>query len=1418
MPWFQTLFRLCWIAGFLLFAEAGPMKAQLPVPRSRVVHAVDEARLKVLAGNTHPLARPEFDRGALEDATPIHRIVLVLQRGPEQEKALERLLDQQQDKSSPSYHQWLTPEAFGAAFGPTDGDLAAVTAWLSGHGFANVHINAARTLIEFNGTAGAVRAVFHTTMHRYVIEGEQHIANASDPEVPEALAPVIAGIASLNNFPRRAENRKVGNFRRDVGNHAITRLPEASGHAQPGTRSQPDFTIANGGHTFYGVTPYDFASIYNVLPLWNAGIDGTGQTIAIPGETEINAADFVNFRKLFNLPLGNTATPTGTQYLNIIYNGPSPGVAPDEGEADIDTQWSGAVAKGATIDYVVSEGTEVTQGTDLSAIYIVDNDLAPILSYSYGQCELFLGTAGNAFYNTLWQQAAAEGITVLVASGDSGSAGCDTSGSAYATGGLGVNGLGSTPYNIAVGGTDFYMPNGGAAYWSTANDPTTEASAFAHIPETPWNETCTNSAFATLSVFWGETPEQICNSALAKNDGFVSVAGGGGGVSDCTRSDGSTPGSCSGGYAKPAWQAGKGVPQDGLRDVPDVSMFASAGFFGAFYIVCQQSGNMDGKPCSLNAPSYDFAGYGGTSVATPAFAGIIALVNQKTGNRQGNANYALYNLANQQTQAATQCNGSAGIPSSDCMFNDVTISTIAMPCLKGSANCTTSNSLDSVGVLSGWNGANNYDLATGLGSVNAANLVNNWDSVSFAATATTLTLSPSTVAHGSRISASVNVTSTGGTPAGAVSINGLAANGSVSSGVLSGGAYTATIANFPGGTYSVSAHYAGNGTYAASDSNAVSLTVTPEASTTRLRALLYNFTTGGSTSVSTQPYGSLLLLRTDISGASGQGIATGNVNLTDNGVPLDGGTFRLNSNGYTEDQTTLLAPGTNVLAAVYSGDSSFNASQSSAVALTITKAQTTTTVPAVPSSVFAGGTFQLTVKVTAQGGKLGEAPTGSITVSAGNTVLSTAPLSGQSTGSVILVPANQLAAGANLMTVAYSGDGNYVGSVTAPFNINVIGTGGAQSSTTLSLSQTTVAPGATAQLTAQVTSGTAPTPAGVVSFMLDGHTFGSSQVISGGKLVESVSVSGLALGTHGITAVYSGDSVHAASISAPAMLTISNGAAVSATTISVSASTAEQGTAITATSSTTSSTPLTGSAQLLLDGNPYGQAVALVNGAASFSLATGTLQPGQHTLQARYNGDTTHLASTSGIVAFTVLAPSGSFTLSASASSLTASSGGASSVLTLTVTPSGGFHSTITFACTGGLPTGNVCQFAPATLTPSGPDPVTASMVIEPVLSAKQQASGHRGSGLLPVGAGISLAGVFLFFLPNRRRFSGLMLVLVFAALGTIAGCGSGGSAPGSTSSPGSPSGSSSGGTYNVIISATGGTTIQTASITLTVH
>ena len=926
MPRFY-ISQLSVLSALAFLSTPLPVQAQ-PAPRSRILQSVDDARVTTLSGNTHPLARPEFDQGALADRAPLNQIVLLLQRSSEQESALQQLLDQQQDTSSSTFHQWLTPEAFGAAYGPSDRDLSLVTSWLASHGFTGIQINPARTRIEFSGTAGAIHSAFRTAMHRYAVNGQQHFANANDPVIPIALAPVVAGIASLNNFPRRAAHHKAANLH----------------HASDAASQTPAFTFTDMGEPTYGLTPYDFATIYNVLPLWSAStpIDGTGQTIAIVGQTDINPADFVNFRKLFNLPLGNTSTPTGTQYLNIIYNGPNPGVTSDEGEADIDTQWSAAVAKGATIDYVVSQSTEVTQGTDLSAIYIVDNNLAPVMSYSYGQCELFLGTSGNAFYKSLWQQAAAQGITVLVAAGDSGSAGCDGAGVQGASDGIAINGLGSTPYNISVGGTDFYMPNSGTAYWNSTNDPTTQASARGYIPEVPWNESCANPVFATAHTFYGQTPEQICNTGIASSEGLLSVVGGGGGPSSCTQSNGASSSSCRGGYPKPSWQTGAGVPSDNVRDVPDVSLFASAGFFGAFYIVCQQSTNSDGKPCSLSAPVYDFAGYGGTSVSSPAFAGILALVNQKTGNRQGNANYVLYNLANQQNRAGTACNSATGTPAAGCVFNDLTTGSIAMPCVKGAPNCTITNSADHFGVLSGYSTTAGYDLASGLGSVNAANLVNDWSSANFVASTTTLTLSPTTITHGSQVQASVKVTSTSGSPTGNVSINALAANGSVQSGTLQNGSYNASLGTFPGGAYSVQAHYGGDGTYAPSDSNALTLTVNPENSNTSLQPLMYNPSSGLSTQLSnnaTYPYGGIVVLRAQVAGVSGQGTATGDIVLTDSGAPLDGGTFRLNSTSNTEDLSRALSPGTHVIAASYSGDASFNPSASSPISIISARAR-----------------------------------------------------------------------------------------------------------------------------------------------------------------------------------------------------------------------------------------------------------------------------------------------------------------------------------------------------------------------------------------------------------------------------------------------------------------------------------------------
>ncbi|MGH9596220.1 MAG: Ig-like domain repeat protein [Edaphobacter sp.] len=1403
---------------------------QLPAARSRILQAVDDAHTTTLSGNTHPFARPEFDQGALADAAPLRSMVLILQRGPQQESALQQLIDSQQDKTSSTYHQWLTPETFGTAFGPTDRDLSVVTTWLAGRGFTGIRVNPARTFIRFDGTAGSVHAAFRTNMHRYAVNGEQHYANASDPSIPSALAPVIAGIASLNNFPRRAASRKAGSFRHDSSTNRTTRLQN-----QIQSQPQPDFTISVAGQPFYGLTPYDFAAIYNLLPLWSAStpIDGTGQTIAIVGQSDINPADFVNFRKLFGLPLGNTATPTGTQYLNIIYNGPNPGITADEGEADIDTQWSGAVAKGATIDYVVSQGTEVTQGTDLSALYIVDNNLAPVMSYSYGQCELFLGTSSNAFYKTLWQQAAAQGITVLLANGDSGSAGCDTAGIAGASDGLAVNGLASTPYNIAVGGTDFYMPNGGTAYWNSANNSTTQASAKGYIPEIPWNESCTNSIFSTFSTFLGETPEQVCNNPAASTQGLLGVIGAGGGPSSCIQSNGSSTSSCRGGYPKPSWQTGSGVPSDGVRDTPDVSLFASSGFFGAFYVVCQESADADGKPCNLAAPTYDFVGYGGTSVAAPAFAGILSLVNQKTGSRQGNANYVLYNLAAQQNKSGTSCNAAVS-PAAGCVFNDLTTSTIAMPCIKGSPNCNTTTPSDRYGILSGYPAATGYDLATGLGSVNAANLVNNWSNANFIASTATLTLSPSTITHGSPVSATVNVASTTGTPTGSVSINALAANGSIQSGTLQSGTYTASLGSFPGGAYSVQAHYAGDGTYAASDSNSVTLTVSPEPGTTTLSPLLYSLSTGATTSLTsgaTYPYGGFFLLRAYVTGASGQGTATGNITLTDSGLLLDGGIFRLNSSANTEDQARSLSPGTHVLTATYSGDPSFNASASSPFTINITQASTSTLLQADLPILSAASILTLTAQVNARGygssqlqGYGAAAPSGTVTFTSGNTTLATVVLAQTNAYPSVAsdfswvaftLPANQLAIGNNPISVTYSGDANYAPSSSSPFVVTVTGATQAVTTTTLNLSSATVAQGASFSFTASV-SPQNPQPTGTITFASNGRFVSQPIPLVAGIAAVSTPFITIIPGAQLITAIYSGDSNYQASVSSPVSFTVGGATLPGTTAIALSTSTVAQGANVNVTATISPAVPTpTGTAQLVLDGNLYGSPAALVGVTTSLPLLTNTLQPGAHVLRVSYSGDSTHQSSVSDPATLTILNPVGAFTLSPSSASITAAQGQSSTPVTLTATPIGGFSSTITFACTGGLPSSATCLFAQPSVTPAGTSSVATSLTISPAKTALQAVSRQTTSSTgLTSGFGIALAGLLFLFVPRRVRFRSVLTVLfALTTLGLLNGCGSG-----VVSSINSNSNSLSAGSYTITVTATGGSTIQTATINLTIQ
>ena len=1037
----------------------------VPTVDPRINAPVDDTIRTTLTGNTHPLARPQYDRGAVPDSQPLHRMLLLLKRSADQEAALKALLDQQQNQSSPNYHRWLTPQEFGQQFGPADSDIQAVSGWLQSHGFQIARVSAGKNLIEFSGNARQVREAFQTEIHRYVVDGQEHYANASDPQIPTALAPIVAGTVSLHNFPKKAQSHIVGAFSRSKSTGVVKTLKSARelrGEHAPGS----EFTFPSGlcpvNNTCFALGPTDFATIYNVSPLAPA-ITGAGQTIAIVGDSEICTAMSPDFGNLFVGPLGNTVICNSDDVANfrslfglpanlplITVDGPDPGFNMDETEGDLDVEWAGAIAPNATINFVIAEDTETSAGVDLAAAYAVDNNLAPVLSESFGACEEFLGST-NQFYSNLWEQAAAQGITVVVASGDSGSAGCDFPGPFAALFGLAVNGIASTPFNVAAGGTDFDVTaaNYASTYWNNTNGAG-EASAKSYIPETPWNDSCAQN-------FTGSAAACDFPTLLG-----LDAVGGGGGESSCANSIGA----CSGGYPKPAWQSGPYVTgmasTDGVRDLPDISFFAADGAIsGSFYIVCESDLDTSDAPCSLSSTSVftTFIGIGGTSSAAPAFAGVMALVNQKESmvsgpKRQGNANYVLYALANAQQKQGLNCNSTTG-PVSGCPFNDVTRGNNSVPCYSEMTNCASTNPnpygvlepTDTTGKLTGtiaYNAGTGYDLATGLGTINVANLVANWASVAgkFSGTTTTLKMcappatpcsstSAITITHGDAIGIAATVAPVppgSGTPTGDVALIGTDSKGQqrgIGFAMLSsGGTVSTQLSDLPGGTYTVTAHYAGDGDFGVSDSNAINVTIGPEATTTTLTAPVINFVNGKTIqNGGTIAFGDVVYLRADVAGLSHQGKATGSVTFKDGTTTL-GNPVPLNAEGYAELQMgasvfgaplTSLAVGSHNITANYSGDASFSGSVSSSLTINVTPAPTTITLQASainipPSSsvtVSPGTTTEVNAFIDTQvisnpaGGSFGDPLKGTelqgtVTFTAGGTTL----------GTSLAVPAN----------------------------------------------------------------------------------------------------------------------------------------------------------------------------------------------------------------------------------------------------------------------------------------------------------------------------------------------------------------------------------------------------------------------------
>ena len=684
--------------------------------RPRITQGIDELDRVALAGNTHPEARPANDRGPVASNVQMDHMLLQLKRSPEQELALQQFLDELHTKGSPNFHQWLTAQEFGEKFGLAKPDLDVVTGWLESHGFRVNVVYPSGMLIDFSGTVAQVRAAFQTEIHHLVVKGEKHLGNVSDPRIPAALAPVVAGVVSLHDF-----------------------RPHAMHHLR---KANTEFTFIDAfGSTNYALVPADLATIYNLNPLFSAGISGQGQTIVLIEDSDVfSGSDWATFRSTFGL-----SSYTSASFAQVHPASPSgpnncgaPGTfPPDSAEAILDAEWASASAPSAAIEMAACANTTTTFGGLIAVQNLINAGTPPpsIMSISYGQCETVNGAAANAAYNSAYQQAVAEGVSVFVAAGDSGAAGCDN-GVTQATHGIAVNAFASTPNNVAVGGTDFSDTYSGTntAYWNSSNTPAF-GSAISYVPEIPWNDSC---AGLLLSNYLGYSPTygstSLCNDFLF-GPFFATTVAGGGGPSQCASGAPSTLGVVSGscaGWPKPSWQSVLGNPGDGVRDTPDVSLFAADGLWSHYYVFCwSDTAAQGGAACGADPSAW--SGAGGTSFASPIMAGIQALINQKSGGPQGNPAPVYYQLAAAEygSSGSSSCNSDNGSTvAGTCIFYDVTSGDMDVDCV--GPNCYLADG--AVGVLStsntsfapAYGAALGWDFATGIGTLNAANLVNNW--------------------------------------------------------------------------------------------------------------------------------------------------------------------------------------------------------------------------------------------------------------------------------------------------------------------------------------------------------------------------------------------------------------------------------------------------------------------------------------------------------------------------------------------------------------------------------------------------------------------------------------------------------------------------------------------------------------------
>jgi subtilase family serine protease len=852
-------------------------------------------QVKTLRGSVHPLAAVSADNGLLPDFTPLPNLKIYIGPTPAKRIALEKLLVDQRTEGTSTFHHWLTPEQFGQKFGVSASDEVTVRSWLASQGFTGIKLSKSRTVFSFSGTVGQASAAFHTSIHSLTYKGQKHFANTSAISLPQSVSKLVLAVTGLNNFYLTPHNALSG-------------------------QDQPQYAATSASTPV--LAPGDIALEYDLNRLYSSGIDGTGITVVVIGASDIDLNDIRNYRAAFHLPAND---PT----ILLVPGSTDPGHNENEYEADMDLEFLGAVARGANLLYV--EGSD----TEAAFQYAIDQNLGSVISDSFGSSEYIGEPWGEmqASKEFLVQQANAQGITILAASGDAGAANQDKGlrvtvngqSVAVATHGLTVDWPADVPEITAVGGTSLPKDaSGGIKQWFSNSNDAYGTSLLTYTPEVTWNESMVPSS---LEI------------------GSITASGGGKSLL----------------YPKPAWQQGPGVPADGARDVPDVSMIAGT----PGYIICTSvvsNGKTDGacKPGSMpNLVPITNGGTGGgsasgTSASTPVFAGIVALLNQyllKNGTIPspglGNINPNLYQLAASTTD----------------VFHDVTQGNNMVPCLVGSPDCTGTGTFGT----EGYNAAPGYDLATGLGSVDGYNLAYEWALHSLAPTTLTLTASQQPVLVGQTVTLTATVAANGGTPSGTVSFYSLtnvysqaALLGTVT--VDSNEVATITIGPIANNIGAFYAEYSGVTGYSPSFGGPVTVFPAAVPTTTTLAASSSEITSGSS-----------VTLTANVTPASGT-LTGGAVTFTDGTTTL--GTTDL-SGGKADLSIATLSAGSHSITATYQPSAGTNYSVSTSAPVTVKVDGPDFTLTATPSSLTttAGSTASTTLNVAPLYGFSGATPT-----------------------------------------------------------------------------------------------------------------------------------------------------------------------------------------------------------------------------------------------------------------------------------------------------------------------------------------------------------------------------------------------------------------------------------------------------------